>query len=72
MGGVMAIYARKGDRIISEDGRYLGMVARDLDDRASRWWVEDFTDLQVDLRNASERLPVTSWLGRQMDRARDG
>jgi len=62
----MAIYARKGDRIIAEDGRYLGTVARDLDGAERRWSSDAFEDMQVDLTNAAERLPVTSWLVRKM------
>lgn len=57
----MAIYARKGERAVTPDGRYLCTLARDLDGN-DRWYFDDFEDCQIDIRRAGERLPLTAWL----------
>jgi hypothetical protein len=56
----MAIFAHKGERVVTPDGRYLGTVARDLDG-ADRLPYDGFEDLQIDIHKASQRLPLTSW-----------
>jgi hypothetical protein len=56
----MAIYARKGDRVVTRDGRYLGSVAFDLDSK-KRLPFDGFDDLQIDIHKPSERLPLTAW-----------
>lgn len=54
------IFARKGERVITPVGRYLGTVKRDLDG-SERLPYDGFEDLQIDIYKASQRLPLTSW-----------
>lgn len=57
----MSVYAFKGERIITPEGKYLGIVSRDVV-RGDRWSFSLVDDCQIDISKASERLPVTSWL----------
>lgn len=55
------IYAHKGERIVTPEGKYLGAVSRDIDSK-DRWSFSMFDDLQMDIARPTERLPLTLWL----------